>query len=153
MAMTYGVAWGALVLRVVLGILFVTHAYEAVAVLGPRALAGTILRQGVPAGMVSLLVWVTIAAQAIGGALLVLGLWTRPAAVLNLPILLGALVVLRLPQGFFMRGVITDAAAGRAAAVGYEFSLLVLACAVAVALLGAGPYSIDSRRHTPGRRR
>ena len=75
------------------------------------------------------------------------------AAVLNIPIMLCAMFLIHLSQGFFMNGVIVDAGAGRAVAAGYEFSLLVLGCTVAVALIGAGPFSIDSRRSMPGRRR
>jgi putative oxidoreductase len=152
MPMTHGAAWGALVLRVVRGLVFVMHAYELGALLGPRDLTRTIVGQGIPRGVVPVIVWYTILAQLAGGALLIVGLWTRLAAVLNLPILLGSLVLLHLPQGFFMRAAVRDSS-GRATVVGYELSLLVLACTIAVALLGAGPYSLDDRRLRPGRRR
>jgi putative oxidoreductase len=151
-AATYGVAWGALVLRVVLGVVFVMHAYELLVLLGPRDVTGTMLRQGFPRTVVPVLFWYTIAAQAGGGVLIAIGLWTRPAAVVNLPILFGAFFLLHLPQGYFMRGAIREAGE-RAAAVGYELSLLVLACTVAVALQGAGPMSFDDRLNAPGRRR
>jgi len=153
MAMTHGAAWGALVLRVLLGVILVMHGYEALVLLGPGDIARTLVRHGVPPTVVPLVVWYTIAVEIVGGALILVGLSTRLAAVLNVPIMLGVLLLVHGPQGFFMKGAITDAAAGRAAAVGYEFSLLVLACTIAVALIGPGPYSIDSRRHTPGRRR
>jgi putative oxidoreductase len=99
------------------------------------------------------LAWYLIVVHAVGGALIIVGLWTRIAAVLNIPIMLCAVLLIHWPQGFFMKGVIIDAAAGRAATAGYELAFLVLGCTVAVALLGAGPYSLDSRRHAPGRRR
>jgi putative oxidoreductase len=152
MATTHGVAWGALVLRVVLGVVLVMHAYEGLVVLGPRDLASTLVRHGFPSAVVPPIVWYTIAAHAVGGALIIVGFRARAAAVLNLPVLLGALILLHVPQGFFMRGVVRDPT-GRAAAVGYELSLLLLACTVTVALVGPGPFSLDSRRATPGRRR
>ncbi len=152
MPTTYGVAWGALVLRVVLGFTFLMHAYEQLILLGPRDVAGTILRQGFPRGIVAALVVYIISAQALGGALLILGLWTRVAAVANVPVLFGAFFLLHLSQGFFMRGAIRESGE-RAAAVGYEVSLVALACTIAVALIGAGPYSLDERRRTFGRRR
>ena len=152
MPTTHGAAWGALVLRVVLGIVFVMHGYEFVLLVGPRDLASTIVRQGFPSFVALLLVWYSILGRTIGGILLILGLRTRLAAIVNLPVLLGSLVLLHLPQGFFMRGALRDPS-GRAAAVGYELSLLVFACTIVVALLGAGPYSLDHRRRTPGRRR
>jgi putative oxidoreductase len=150
--MTYGAAWGVLALRLALGVVFVMHAYEQVFVLGPRDVAATILRQGFPASVVPLLVWYNIGVQALGGVLIAVGLWTRVAAVLAMPILFGAFFLLHLPQGFFMRGAIREAGE-RAAAVGYELSFLVLACTIAVALIGAGPFSVDDRRRIPGRRR
>lgn len=151
MPMTAGTAWGALVLRVMLGIVFVMHGYEFLVLVGPKDLASTILRQGVPSGVVPILVGYTILAQIVGGALLVVGLWTRLAALLNIPILLGAFMLLHLRQGFFMRGALRDTT-GRAAAVGYELSLVVLACTIAVALLGAGLHSFDDRRTRPHHR-
>ncbi|MBM3219263.1 MAG: DoxX family protein [Candidatus Rokubacteria bacterium] len=150
--MTYGAAWGVLVLRLALGIVFVMHAYEQLVLFGPRDVAATILRQGFPASVVPLIAWYTMGAQALGGALLAVGLWTRVAAVLAMPTLFGAFFLLHLPQGFFMRGAIREAGE-RAAAVGYELSFLVLACTIAVALVGPGPFSIDDRRRAPGRRR
>jgi putative oxidoreductase len=152
MALTYGAAWGALVLRVVVGIVFVMHAYESLVLLGPADLQRTMLRHGIARGVAPLLAWATIAVQGVGGALLVVGLWTRAVAVLNLPVLFGAFFLLHLPQGFFMRGAVRDAGE-RAAAEGYELSLLALACTIAIALLGAGPMSLDDRRLAPRRRR
>ena len=153
MAMTHGAAWGALVLRVVLGIILVMHAYGSLFIVGPGDLAATVTRHGFPPGTAGLATWYAIGVQALGGALIVIGLWTRRAALVNIPVMLGALLLLHWPQGFFMRAIIADPSSGRAAAIGYELSLLVLACTVAVALIGAGPYSIDSRRNAPGRRR
>jgi uncharacterized membrane protein YphA (DoxX/SURF4 family) len=54
-----------------------------------------------------------------------------------------AVFLLHLPQGFFMNGIILDAASGRAIAGGYEFTLTVLVATLAVMLLGAGALSVD----------
>jgi putative oxidoreductase len=153
MALTHGAAWGALVLRVVLGVVLVMHGYAAFWLIGPRGIGGYVIRMGFPAVTALPLAWYLIVVHALGGALIVIGLWTRLAAVLNIPIMLCAVLLVHLSQGFFMKGVIVDAAAGRAATAGYELSLLVLGCTVAVALIGAGPYSIDRGRSAPGRRR
>jgi putative oxidoreductase len=153
MAMTHGAAWGALVLRVVLGIILVMHGYAAFSLIGPRGVAGYIVRMGFPPWVAAPLSWYLIIVHAVGGALLIVGLWTRGAAVLNIPIMLCAVALIHWPQGFLMKGVVVDAAAGRAVTAGYEFALLVLGCTIAVALLGAGPYSLDGRRSMPGRRR
>jgi putative oxidoreductase len=153
MALTHGAAWGALVLRIVLGVILVMHGYAAFWLIGPRGIGGYIVRMGFPAVTAVPLAWYLILVHTIGGLLIIIGLWTRLAAILNIPVMLCAVILVHLSQGFFMRGVIVDAAAGRAASAGYELSLLVLGCTVAVALMGAGPYALDRRRTAPGRRR
>jgi putative oxidoreductase len=153
MAMTHGAAWGALVLRVVLGIDLIMHGYAALALIGPKGVGSYVVRMGFPAMLALPLAWYLIVVHVVGGALIVLGLWTRGAAVLNIPVMLCAVVLVHWSQGFLMQGVIVDAAAGRAAATGAELAVLVLGCTIAVALIGPGPFSIDGRRAAPIRRR
>jgi putative oxidoreductase len=146
--MTNGAAWGVLVLRIVLGVILVMHGYTAFMTFTPRGVAGLVVRMGFPSWTAMPLAWYLIVVHAVGGALIVIGLWTRLAAVLNLPIMLAAVLLLHWPQGFLMRAMVSD---GRASVIGYEFALLVLACTLAITLIGAGPFSFDGRR--PGRRR
>lgn len=136
-------AWGTALLRVWLGVLFVMHGYLVLAVLGPEAIAGSTTRMGFPASAGLPLAWYLIAAHTVGGALLVIGLWTRAAALANVPVMAAAVFLLHTPEGFFMHGIILDAAAGRAIAGGYEFALTVLVATLAVMLLGAGALSLD----------
>ena len=68
----------------------------------------------------------------VGGLLLALGLWTRLAALSQIPILLGAVFLVHLPE---MAGV-----AGRE---GVEFSALVLFLLVMIAVKGAGRLSLS----------
>lgn len=152
--MTHGTAWAALILRLTVGAIYVMHAWMAYAVVTPKGMAGHILRMGFPPDVVPVLVWYTIVAHAVGGALMIVGLWTRAAAVANLPIMLVAVGVLHYPQGFFLTGVVADPATGRIVVAGYEFALLVLATTAALALIGSGALSIDhTMRGGPGRRR
>jgi len=151
--MTNGAAWGVLILRVALGVIFIMHAYYGFAVIGVRGIAGIIVRLGFPPGVVMPAAWALIVVHTVGGALIIAGLWTRIAAVANIPIMMIALAFIHYEQGFFTRAVIVDAAAGKAQVIGYEFPLLVFACAIAVAAIGGGPFSIDHARHTPGRHR
>ena len=136
-------AWGAALLRIWLGILFVMHGYLGAAVLGPETIAGYTTRMGFPAPAGIALGWYLIGAHLVGGALLVIGLWTRAAALVNVPVMASAVFLLHLPQGFFMNGIVLDAAAGRAIAGGYEFTLTVLVATLAVMLLGPGALSVD----------
>jgi len=125
-------AWGTALLRIWLGILFVMHGYLGAAVLGPDAIAGYTTRMGFPAASGIALAWYLIAAHLAGGALLVIGLWTRVAALVNVPVMASAVFLLHLPEGFFMSG-----------AGGYEFALTVLVATLAVMLLGPGALSVD----------
>jgi putative oxidoreductase len=144
--MINGAAWGVLVLRIVLGGVLVMHGYLAFAVIGATATAEYMPRMGLPSALAAPLAWYLIIAHTIGGALIVVGLWTRLAALLNVPIMVCAVALLHWSQGFYMTGAIADGAAGQAKAIGYEFPLLVLGCTVAVALIGGGPLSLDRLR-------
>lgn len=125
-------AWGTALLRVWLGVLFITHGYLGVAVLGPEAIAGYTTRMGYPAAAGVALGWYLIAAHLVGGTLLVIGLWTRAAALVNGPVIASAVFLLHLQEGFFMSG-----------AGGYEFTLTVLVGTLALMLLGPGALSVD----------
>jgi putative oxidoreductase len=122
-------SYGVTILRVVLGVIFVMHAYYAIFHYGIR---GTIELQrslGLPVPEIG--VWYVILAHGVGGALIILGVITRWAALANLPIMAGAFFLVHLKQGFFM---------GRDG--GYEYVLLVLACNLALVFLGPGALAL-----------
>jgi len=148
--MTRRQGYGIALVRIVLGVIFVMHGYLGLAIIGPAGVAQYAIRTGVPADVAPVVAWYMIVAHLAGGALLIIGLWTVLAALVQVPIMAAAVFLIHLPQGFFMRGIVTDAAAGRAIAGGYEFTLLVLAATLAVALTGPGALSVDdTRRHRP----
>ena len=147
---TGAAAWGAALLRLVLGIIFAMHGYYALAVLGPGTAAGYVVRMGYPAALGMALAWYLIVIHGVGGLLLIVGLWTRIVAILQVPIMASAFFLLHLAQGFFMSATLIDSPAGpRAVPAGYEYSMLVLAATLALALLGPGACSLDERRATP----
>lgn len=80
-----------------------------------------------------------IAAHVIGGALLTVGLYTRLAALLQLPVLAGAVVLVHWHDGLL------------SANQSLEFSALVLFLLSLVLLFGGGTWSLDARRrvHEP----
>ena len=134
-------AWGTALLRIWLGILFVMHGYLGAFVLGPEAIAGYTTRMGFPASAGIALGWYLIAAHLVGGALLVIVLWTRAARSSTCRDGVRR-VLLHLRQGFFMSG-----------AGGAEFTLTVLVTTLAVMLLGPGALSVDhARSDAPPRR-
>jgi putative oxidoreductase len=130
-------AYGATLLRIILGVIFVMHGYYTLVVLTPERAAAFMNRaMGLPFS--SVLVWYLIAAHLVGGALLVLGIYTRWAALVNIPIMLCAVFLYHIHQGFFMKGV-----GGQAQ--GYEYALLVLVATVAQVLLGGGALALKNR--------
>jgi putative oxidoreductase len=136
--MTSSHGLGLAVLRVTLGVIFVMHGYLGLAVIGPTGIAGYTTRMGYPAALGPALAWYMILAHSVGGILLILGLWTRWAAVAQLPIMASAFFLHHLKQGFFLTGLVVDPARGVAVAAGYEYVLLVLAATVTLILAGGG---------------
>jgi len=77
-----------------------------------------------------------IFAHILGGPLIAFGLFTRIACLIQLPILLGAVVLVNYPRGFLSVGNHME----------LEISLIVLAGLVVFMVFGAGRYSIDAMR-------
>ncbi len=133
--------FGPTVLRIFGGVIFVMHAYLALFVFTPanhQAFIANVAKLPAPV----LVSWIIIVVHGLGGILMILGILTRWAAAANAVIMLGALITVKLAQGFFLKGIITDAAAGRAVAGGYEFELLLLGACVALILAGGGALAI-----------
>jgi len=139
-------AFGATLLRVILGITFVSHGYLGYFDLTPEGTADFITVMGVPLGR--MLAWYLILAHVVGGLMLIAGLWTRWAAAANVPVMLTTVLLFHLQQGFFMTGAIAGAATGQARAVGLEYPLLVLVATIAQVFLGGGALAMtpDTRR-------
>lgn len=120
--------YAAFVLRVSLGILFLAHAGLKVFVFTPAGTAQFFGSLGLP----PVLAYPTIAAELAGGIALILGILSRIVALALVPILLGAIVTVHGPAGFFF----TNPNGG------WEFLALWIVGLVAVALLGDGAYAV-----------
>jgi putative oxidoreductase len=77
-----------------------------------------------------------IFAHALGGPLIVFGLFTRIACLVQIPILIGAIVFVNYPKGFLSIGNHME----------LEMSLIVLAGLIVFVIFGAGKFSIDEKR-------
>ena len=132
--------YGATVLRLFLGVTFVMHAYLAFVIYTPAGAAAFNAKMGIPLPEVA--AWFTILAHGLGGLMMILGLWTRWAALANLPVMLGALVFVHLSQGYFLKGVLVGSAPQ---AAGYEYVLLIVGATLAQVLLGGGALAITRR--------
>jgi putative oxidoreductase len=123
-------AYGALVLRVFLGAIYVAHAYLALVVMGPAKAIEYLRAIHIP--LPELGAWYLILAHGVGGILLILGVMVRWAALANIPIMAAALWLVHLQQGFFVLS-------GKS---GYEYVLVMLGATIAQALLGAGAFTL-----------
>ena len=121
-----------------LGVAFIAHGYYIYDVVTSDALSAMINKRlgGVPLG--DFVTTYILFAHFIGGVMLILGLFTRIAAMANLPVMLGAVLLFHFDEGFFLRAVIIDPARAKAEVVGYEYALFVLAATLAQCFLGTG---------------
>ncbi|TLP75746.1 DoxX family protein [Nesterenkonia sphaerica] len=120
---------GLTVLRIVLGFLFTAHGWRKFnewTIDGTQAAFG---EMGIPLAQTTAPMVATL--ELVGGIALILGLLSRPVAVLLSVIMLTALVMVHLSAGIFVE------------AGGVELVLLLGAGAAAVALAGPGKLSLD----------
>jgi putative oxidoreductase len=121
-------SYGALLLRLILGIVYIMHAYLAAVVLGPAGMIDYQVKNGIPFPEIG--AWYLILAHGLGGICLALGLFTRWAALANVPVMLGALLFVHLKSGFW------------AHKGGYEYVIVLLVATLAVAMIGGGALSL-----------
>jgi len=116
---------GLLILRLSLGLIFFTHGYPKLAHSG-AGMQTFFVQHGLP----GYFVYVAGVLEVFGGALLVLGLFTR-----------GAALLLAIEMGVAIWKV--HSSGGYLAVHNYEFPLAVLAGCLALATVGAGKLSLD----------
>ncbi|MCW9027512.1 MAG: DoxX family protein [Kangiella sp.] len=126
-------SWAPLVIRVPLGIILMAHgAQKLFGWFGGYGLEGTgqwLASVGFEPGYVMALL--AGSAEFFGGLALILGLLTRPAAIVTAFTMLMAMTV-HIGNGLFVSNN------------GYEFALILLAASVSLAISGAGKLSVDS---------
>jgi putative oxidoreductase len=124
-------------LRVVLGVVFFAHgAQKMLGWFGGYGFHGTVgffTHMGMPAPLAVLI----ICTEFFGGLGLLAGLLTRIAALGIFGLMIGAIFMVHLQNGFFMNWM------GTQKGEGFEYHLLVLAIAAALLLRGAGAFSLD----------
>jgi len=127
----------ALVARVTLGLVMLPHgAQKALGWFGGEGLRATIEgmgQQGIPVA----LGLAVVSGELLGSLALVVGLFGRLAAAAIFLIMLGAVVLVHLENGFFMHWT------GTKAGEGFEYHVLAMGLALVVCMKGSGALSID----------
>ncbi|WP_145135787.1 DoxX family protein [Roseomonas gilardii] len=120
--------WAALLLRLSLGVLFLAHAGLKIFVFTPAGTAAFFGKLGLPPA----LAYATMTVEVLGGVALILGVWARLAALVLIPVLLGAIFSVHGANGFFFNN----------AGGGWEFPAFWALALFAQALLGDGALAL-----------
>lgn len=127
--------FGLLILRIALGAVFIVHGGQKLFMMGPTGTGEMLVQMGVPAATVIGPLLSVI--EPLAGLGVLFGLLTRLAGVAIACDMLGAILTFHIHHGFFVP-------------TGVEFVMMNCASGLALATLGAGPFSID---HAIARRR
>ena len=129
--------YGALVLRVALGLAALAHGLLKVFVFTPAGTVGFFESLGYPA----VLAWAVMAIEIVGGIALILGFYARVVALVQIPVLLGAALV-HLPNGWLFAN----------ANGGWEYPVFWAAALAALVLIGPGAHALRDVAGTPAGR-
>ena len=128
---------GAFLARITLGIVILPHGLQKLlGMFGGAGFSGTVeffVSSGIPA-FVAILI---IIGESFGALSLILGFLSRIAALGITLIMLGAIFMVHLPNGFFMNWF------GSNAGEGYEYHILAVGLGLIVLIKGGGMWSVD----------
>jgi putative oxidoreductase len=134
-------SYAPLALRIVTGVIFMMHgAQKLFGAFGGGGIEGTAQffeQAGIAPGV--FWAWVAGLVEFFGGLALLLGAWTRYAALLLAIQMLVAIFAVHLPHGFFLPQ-------------GFEYALALLGANVALLLGGAGELALDPHLNRAWRR-
>lgn len=125
------VGLAALLLRIALGVMFYAHAWLKIKVYTPAGAVKYFESLGLP-GFVA---YLTMAAEIVGGTLLILGVGTRWVALALVPLILGTIVLVHGKKGWLFSN--PDG--------GWEYPAFWIVGLVALALLGDGTAALGPR--------
>lgn len=125
------------VARIGLGVVMLPHGLQkAFGMFGGSGFSGTMQHFG-SQGIPSVVAFLVICSEVIGSLFLIFGFMTRVAAFGVLCVMLGAMFMVHLPNGFFMNW------GGAQAGEGFEYHVLAITLAIALMIAGGGRYSVD----------
>jgi putative oxidoreductase len=126
---------GQMILRIVLGVIFVAHgASKLFGEPGVTGTAGFFGQLGIPVPILS--AWLITLLEFVGGMFLIVGLFVLPTAVLLAAHMAAGIVLVHAANGFYVIGPGSG---------GVEFNLLLIAGLLSILLGGPGLAAVDNR--------
>ena len=122
--------YGALIVRLALGMMWLSHAGLKWFVFTIPGFAGWLDSQGLPGFMA----WPVFLLEALGGICILLGFYGRQVSLLLLPVLLVATST-HIPNGWVFTG----------AGGGWEYPVFLIAASIAHGLMGDGAFALRAR--------
>ena len=128
---------GVLAARLMLSIVFLPHgSQKLLGLFGGHGFAAT-MKYFTASGMPYVLAFLVIMAESLGALALLLGLFGRFMAFGIGLVMLGAIIMVHLPNGFFMNWF------GTQKGEGFEYHLLAIGLALLIMIDGSGKLSLD----------
>ena len=92
-------------------------------------------------GLPWIIAFLLIMGESMGSLGLIVGFFTRLSALGLICIMVGAIITVHIPNGFFMNWF------GKQAGEGFEYHLLVIGMSIPLLISGGGKYSVDALIH------
>ena len=128
--------------RVILGCVFLPHgAQKLFGWFGGFGFTNTMTYFTQTTGLPWIIAFLIVMGESLGSLGLILGFFTRLSALGLICIMVGAIITVHIPNGFFMNWF------GKQAGEGFEYHLLVIGMSIPLLINGGGKYSVDVLIH------
>jgi len=128
--------------RVILGCVMFPHgAQKLFGWFGGFGFTNTMIYFTQTAGLPWIIAFLIVMGESLGSLGLILGFFTRLSALGLICIMVGAIITVHIPNGFFMNWF------GKQAGEGFEYHLLVIGMSIPLLISGGGKYSVDALIH------
>ena len=128
--------------RVILGCVFLPHgAQKLFGWFGGFGFTNTMTYFTQTTGLPWIIAFLIVMGESLGSLGLILGFFTRLSALGLICIMVGAIITVHIPNGFFMNWF------GKNAGEGFEYHLLVIGMSIPLLISGGGKYSVDVLIH------